>query len=400
MARDSARDRRRARKADRHPEVRAIGRGYGIALAVLAGIGALVSLYLTYIHVRLRIEPGWQSSCAIDTSVNCDAVILSPFGSLGGVPLSLLGAWFYGVAAWVALIGVRHGRFPRSPAAFLTVAGLVAVGVSVALGVVSATIIGRLCVLCATLYAINWALLVVAWRALRHTGESLAQAMSAERRHWRHHRAVAARRTGVALVALALLVFGEFLTGARSAVCEEVAAAAAGRPPSPTTLVIYSDFQCPHCKTLNATLRPIRENPRVRIVHRHYPLESLCNPRVTTRRHPGACLQARAAICAGAQQREPDFTDRLYEKGVADRDALVALAVSLGLERAAFTSCLESEGAAADLRASVEAAISATVRATPTVFVNGRRLIGDLTPTDLACLAGSAREVAQRRTSE
>ena len=59
-----------------------------------------------------------------------------------------------------------------------------------------------------------------------------------------------------------------------------------------------------------------------------------------TLRHPGACLQARAAICASAQGREPDFTDRLYDSGVADREALVALAASLGLDRAAFALCL------------------------------------------------------------
>lgn len=36
-----------------------------------------------------------QSICAVSATVNCDAVVLSAYGSLAGTPLSAFGAWFY-----------------------------------------------------------------------------------------------------------------------------------------------------------------------------------------------------------------------------------------------------------------------------------------------------------------
>ena len=47
---------------------------------MLSGTGVAVSAYLTYVHRRLRSEPGWESLCAISASLNCDTVITSPFG--------------------------------------------------------------------------------------------------------------------------------------------------------------------------------------------------------------------------------------------------------------------------------------------------------------------------------
>src|SRR4051812_19024448 len=41
-----------------------------------------------------------------------------------------------------------------------------------------------------------------------------------------------------------------------------------------TTIVVFSDFQCPFCKQFATTLDSIRNAfPQVRVVERHYPLD-------------------------------------------------------------------------------------------------------------------------------
>lgn len=364
-------------------------RGYSVALAALSGAGIAVSAYLTYAHQRLINEPGWESFCAISTSLNCDTVITSPFGTLVGVPLSALVLWFYLLIGTLAASALTRRRWalPQSPTVLLLAAGAVATLVSAGLAAVSAFWIGAWCLLCIVLYAANVGILVVAWRAFRLTGEDVPNRLAEEWRYWRRHRAKTARAIGMAVAALAGVIFASTRDwGGSSSVCRAVAGVA---PDAPITVVVYSDFQCPACRRLNGALRRLRDHPRLRIVDQHFPLDRACNPSVKRGPHPGACLQARAAICAAAQQQETAFSDDVFRNDVRDESSLSELAGTLGLDRARFDACLKSSETAKRLEDEIGAAIDAGVHATPTVFVNGQQDVGSLSSEDLACLAAT-----------
>ena len=406
MTKQSQRMAASLRKREGQVSPLALTQGHGAALFGVALAGMLISLYLTYAHYRLRVEPGWQSICAISSTLNCDAVVSSPYGSLLGAPLSAFGIWFYVLSAVVALVGLRGNPwgFPRSPAVVLFLASAYAAVLSIALAALSVLWVGSVCLLCLALYAVNLSMLVIAWRALRSTGERILQALCAECRYWRSHRTQAAWCSGGALAVLVVIPFfySQQSAASSSSVCDAVAAATAERPATPLTLVVYSDFQCPHCRTLDRALRPLRGNAGLQIVPRHYPLDSACNPRVKQSRHPGACLQARAAICAGTQGRYDEFSDHVFDDAPVNHADLVALAVSLRLHGDRFESCLWSEGTTRQLTEDIAAAIAAGVRGTPTLFVNGRRHAGQLSNADLICLArGNADggEGIRRRTN-
>src|SRR4029077_7790219 len=67
-------------------------------------------------------------------------------------------------------------------------------------------------------------------------------------------------------------------------------APALGDPKAPVTLVEFSDFQCPVCRSLHDVLRGLLPNyPQVRVVFKDFPLESL---------HPWARTAALAGRCA------------------------------------------------------------------------------------------------------
>ena len=364
-------------------------------LVVLAAAGFAASVYLTYVSDRLRADANFQSLCAINDLFDCDRVVSSLYGSLGGIPLAWFAAWFYALFALVAFGTrgpVRTTRL-RSPALLFVLASAFAVLLSVTLAAVSLLILHAVCLLCATLYAVNLGLFLTSWMALRSSGETFVDALSAERRH---------RRLGQLLISASLVpvvlflapVMSHRLVWGRSRFCELVGDAhpAAGQP---LRLTIYSDVQCPHCQALDHLLRPLRSAPGLQIITRQYPLDAECNPRVQRGGHPGACLQARALLCARAQERYNELSDRLYDEGPADQGGLVRLAASVGLDERRFVACLGSSASADELGRDMAAGRAAGVHGTPTIlFDTGERFSSPLTAEEVTCLAAAAARVS------
>ncbi len=144
-----------------------------------------------------------------------------------------------------------------------------------------------------------------------------------------------------------------------------------GPAAAPVTIVEWSDYECPFCKRAQEILHRLQgEFPdTVRFVFKDFPLRS----------HPNALPAALAARCAGAQGRYWEYHDLLFV-GQPDlaRDDLIGYARRLGLDVSAFTECLDSarfqDAVLADQREGREAG----VRATPTFFINRRKVEGAL----------------------
>jgi len=144
-----------------------------------------------------------------------------------------------------------------------------------------------------------------------------------------------------------------------------------GPAAAPVTIVEWSDYECPFCKRAQEILHRLQgEFPdTVRFVFKDFPLRS----------HPNAMPAALAARCAGAQGRYWEYHDLLFV-GQPDlsRDDLIGYARRLGLDASAFTECLDSarfrDAVLADQREGREAG----VRATPTFFINRRKVEGAL----------------------
>ena len=70
---------------------------------------------------------------------------------------------------------------------------------------------------------------------------------------------------------------------------------------APLTAVVYSDFECPSCQRLAVFLitkvEPLFEGD-LRVVFKHFPLNSDCNPQTTVRTHLHACAAATIAEAA------------------------------------------------------------------------------------------------------
>lgn len=148
-----------------------------------------------------------------------------------------------------------------------------------------------------------------------------------------------------------------------------------GDPKAAVTLVEFSDFECPVCRSLHDTVRGLLPNyPQVRVVFKDYPIEQL---------HPWARTAALAGRCA--YQQDPKAFWKIYDAIYDHQDIISAsnawnkmadYAADAGLNGEAFRACLASPDAGAAVDASRANGQRLEVTSTPTVFVNGRRMVG------------------------
>jgi len=153
-------------------------------------------------------------------------------------------------------------------------------------------------------------------------------------------------------------------------------APALGDPKAPVTIVEYSDFECPVCRNLHDALRGIlpNYNGKVRVIFKDFPIEQL---------HPWARTAAIAGRCAF--QQKPEAFWKLYDLIYDNQEIISAgnawtkmvdYASQSGLDAEAFKSCMASHEAGAAVNASHANGEKLEVNSTPTLFVNGRRMVG------------------------
>ena len=148
-----------------------------------------------------------------------------------------------------------------------------------------------------------------------------------------------------------------------------------GNPTAPITIVEFADFECPVCRNLHDALRGLLPNyPQARLIFKNFPIDQL---------HPWARTAAIASRCA--YQQDPKAFWKMYDLIYDNQEIISAAdvyqkmqdyAARAGLNADSFKACMASSEAAAAVNADQENGKLLDVRSTPTLFVNGRRLVG------------------------
>jgi protein-disulfide isomerase len=145
-----------------------------------------------------------------------------------------------------------------------------------------------------------------------------------------------------------------------------------GSAGAPVTIIEYTDFQCPYCGQLAMNVEPVIEDEFVSTG------QVKVQARTVAILGEESNLAAQAAECANDQGRFWDFHDTLYanqkgeNKGAFVPKNLKRFAEALGLDMAAFDSCLDSGKYASKVKDDTDAARQLGLSSTPTVFVNGQ----------------------------
>lgn len=148
-----------------------------------------------------------------------------------------------------------------------------------------------------------------------------------------------------------------------------------GSPSAPVTVEMFSDFQCPACRAAHEVLAPLDDTyikpGKVRFVYKHFAFIG-----------PESERAAEAADCAGEQGRFWAYHDKLFASQAGENvgnfrdERLKGFARDLGLDGEAFDRCLDDGRHRDEVRAETAAGRRLGVRATPTFFINGRKMEG------------------------
>lgn len=376
-------------------------------LMAFAALGLCAASASSYVHYHLLTDPSYSSFCDVNATVNCTQAYLSPYGSLFGVPVALFGVFFFTLVLLLVGVAGRDGSPARDAVpAYVFAISTVGLAFILYLGWASYVQLKTFCMLCAATYVSVIAIFITSGGATTFPMTTLP------RRIPRDVRAFVS--SPIALV-LALL----FVGGAGTVIASFPAEAARQAPPPLTPLndqqraeiakwwdvqpklespipmdgakvmvVIFSDFQCPHCRAAHEAYKPLvakYANSGVRFVLKHFPLEGECNPYAPNGGHSAACESAAAVVLARQTGKAEKMTDWLFD----NQDKLTPSGVRVAAHD--IGGVPDFNGAYADalkeVRADANLGGVIGVQSTPTIVLDNRKLpAGVVDPSALDAL--------------
>lgn len=150
-----------------------------------------------------------------------------------------------------------------------------------------------------------------------------------------------------------------------------------GAEDAPVQVLVFSDYMCPSCGTWAGQIEPrlkpeFVETGKVRLMYYDFPLGGSFQY---------SFVAARAARCAGDQDRYWEYHDRLFATQQTwsyspnmPTSHFMQLASDVGIDTRAFESCLRSDQHAEVVSANRMLGEQLGVSGTPTIFLNGRQI--------------------------
>ncbi|MCX6117249.1 MAG: thioredoxin domain-containing protein [Proteobacteria bacterium] len=374
---------------------------------VLALIGLALSAYSVKHHMDLRANANTDAVCNINASVNCDAVASSKYAEVFGYPVGVFGIGYFlamGFFAWTIATNGKTSRENRVTWFALAAIGLMT---SIILGSISLGVIQVVCVVCIATYVVTIGQAFVAYMLYRDSGIP------------EFNPKLLGNGATSAIVAVALSLVGysymkpaaqlpahlQDLPGkfdkpesasllpiqkdipinrtAYSGVGEDYRL---GNDDAKAVIVEFADYQCPACAEAKEVLDNLYKEMgnKILIVFKNYPLSNKCNSTVQSDMHPFSCDISRLARCAGQYGKFWEYHRMAFEnQRSASLEKAKEWGRNVGMTEAQMTSCLNSPDILAKIQDDVGLGNKSGVDGTPTIFINGKKYVGQRTVADL-----------------
>jgi len=140
-----------------------------------------------------------------------------------------------------------------------------------------------------------------------------------------------------------------------------------GNDKAPVTIEEYTNFLCPACQNFAIKTLPLIKDNYIKsdkvkmVIYIFPPLEF-----------------GRAAYCSDKQNKFSEYHDYLFahQREITAEQNIFDFAANVGINRAEFIACYNSEAAKKTAQAWLDAGKKRGVDATPIFYINGEKLIG------------------------
>lgn len=362
---------------------------YLLVIICLGVSGLYVSLHLTYTHYANYNILSYQSFCALTQSINCDTVAQSRFSILFGVPVA---AW--GVIGYLFILFLVFPALLKSDVSriwpLLFILSIIYSIVSLIYGFISIRFAHSICILCLASYAVNFSLFIVCLIIKqRYSIRFMTGLLDALIFMWKNKKK--AGPVGflfLCIVGGIIAFYPQYwrfsdLPSSKlfhHGITEDGSTWIGAESPL-LTITEFTDYQCFPCKKTHLALRKlIRQYPdKIRLVHRHFPMCSRCNPIVKEKYHDAACAMALIAICASDHGKFWPVSDSLFFR-YQDKDKINVkeLAGHHGLDFSALRSCIDKKESFRVLLKDIRYGLELGVRVTPSFIIDKKLYAGQI----------------------
>jgi len=357
---------------------------YFACVAFLAVAGFLDSCYLAVSHYRVYTDVAYQSFCAVSKAVNCDTVSQSTYSIFLGIPVPV-----WGVIGYLFLLlllpfalskDARHQRM-------WSICFLLALGYclySVILAVISTFFIRSYCLMCVLSYGINFSLVYFSWliRKRFDTGGIIKGLKLDFNFLWQHRRKsvpVFALTFGIGL--LLLISIPSYWSFSAGLLSRDVPTGVTpegypwiGATTPEIEITEFTDYKCFQCKKMHFYLRQLIEKypARIRLVHRHFPIDDQINPLVKEKFHVGSGTLALFAAYAQFEAKFWETNDLIYSLvGKEDEIDLKEAAKTIGLNYKVFSHAINDRNLQYKVKHDIARGIKLGINGTPAYVIDG-----------------------------
>jgi len=366
---------------------------YYWTVALLALAGLLNSIYLAISHYRVYTDIGYRSFCAISKVINCDTVSQSPYSIIFNVPVPVWGIIGY-ILFLLFLVFAWSKPFHRKHLwSLLVVIASVFSCISVGLALILTAFIHSYCIMCILSYGINFTLLFFTALTRKRFGTSSFIEGFQQDIYFLIQKRIRTAAVFIPFliivgIAVAMLpVYWKILPGGISTdiprgITEDGHPWVGAESPE-LTIIEFSDYLCFQCKKIHYYLRRIvAQNPtKIRLVHRHFPMDHEVNFIVKDPFHIGSGKMALAAIYAASQGKFWEMNDLLFELAGNEKEMnLNKLASKTSLDSKGLARAIYSQKMRQKLKIDIWTALKFRMVGTPSFLVNGKVYQGQLPP--------------------
>jgi len=371
-------------------------RVYYWTVIFLASLGLADAIYLSQSHYRVYTDVRYMSFCAISKAINCDTVSQSPYSILWGIPVPVWGIIGYAfVLTLLVYAGAQSAEKQRMWSILLIVTLFYSL-FSIALGVISAYEIHSYCLMCIVSYAINFLLLYYAWLIRRRfASNGLIDDILLDVRYLKHQQKIPVLIMSAGFI-IVITGLGTLMPPYWRMTLSPLSAAVStgitddghpwiGAAHPLLEITEYSDYQCFQCKKMYYFLRRIiAENPdSIRLIHRHYPMDSKVNPLVKEPFHVGSAAMSLLAICAQSQGKFWEMNDILFNidmsKGIMNPSELLS---RVGIDAAGHSTNISDPHYMVQLLSDIRTGMKLGLSGTPGFVIDGHLYQGQI-PAEL-----------------
>ncbi len=362
---------------------------YYLPVFVLALTGFADSIYLSISHYRIYTDISYKSFCAISKAFNCDTVSQSSYAIFLGLPVPLLGVLAYLFFLIILSFSYKDVNGTKRGWHLLFIISGTFTAYSIILAVISNYYIHSYCIMCILSYVVNFFLLFLTWIIIRRfCREPFFKAAAADiffivTQKWLQKIILAF----IIAVLMLFIYFPDYWVQKPLILAKDIPSGLTeeGHPwigaENPVlTIVEYSDYRCFQCGKMHYYLRDlILSHPKkLRLVHRHFPMDNEVNPLVKEPFHVGAGKMALLTIYASYKGKFWEMNDLMYS--IKENFNLRTIEKETGISLGELSWALDAKEVKQLLMKDIADGLRLDVSGTPSFQINGKMYFAVIPP--------------------